>query len=537
MPRSRFKSHAVVLFLVYYAFGCQLAWAADWYTRYAAYPEYCSTPEQMKNRTIPMLQNNSVETELRHVTVVIRHGARTPKGKYPCWPGFWTTMDTAKWDCDFHTQMTVANPSSQVGPFWAEMRYDALSRASGWTNNILNGTCQEAQLTYKGYQQQLMNGQFLREAYLYDPEANATGDMRLRLAPYSIQEDEIFFRSDDESRTLSSGQVLLQSFLSRSDNHSTIPIHTADVLRDVLKDNEDVCPRLVKVEHDVYSSKSWKEYDDSQDGLKDWMREQFGHKLKRPHACLMAAICNDLTLPSVVDDFPNETGYFWRLNDYDVRKKIYLFHHDSAVYSKLSIGPLWSAIRQRLQLVMDGTSKVKLTLISGHDGTIAQLLSSLGKHVWQEDWWPPFAAMMILELHQVLEESKHYPSGYAFRLLYNGRVHTPTIKDCDEEVCDLKKLDKRLEDFATPNRDCHVKPKTPKPPKTTPSPTLPPVASMLQVEEVDPTMNTFVVMGVSLLSMMLGALAMWWQLQPTHDFDRVHSDDHGDSDNEDEDDD
>ena len=55
------------------------------YNKYAKYPAYCSTPEEMKQRAVPPLQGNSNDgsSKLIHVTALIRHGARTPFGGAP----------------------------------------------------------------------------------------------------------------------------------------------------------------------------------------------------------------------------------------------------------------------------------------------------------------------------------------------------------------------------------------------------------------------------------------------------------------------
>ena len=136
------------------------------YTRYGSYPEYCSTPDEMKTRAIPPLEDHqgSVfgETRLLHVTSIIRHGARTPwRGapKYRCWDSYWTDVETAIWDCKLTTLMApplletieieegkqINNNDDEdrdLAFFLFEKKFDALRYPEAGLTNELNGTCQ-----------------------------------------------------------------------------------------------------------------------------------------------------------------------------------------------------------------------------------------------------------------------------------------------------------------------------------------------------------------------------------------------------------
>jgi hypothetical protein len=145
------------------------------YTRYKTYHPYCSTREQMKQRSIPPLSQTDDDTlspQLIHVTALIRHGARTPNAspnKYICWDDYWTNPSTGIWNCDLKTYM--APPSAQFksnhgdnlmeeeADFLFEKHYDALVLEGGnRTGNELNGDCQSGQLLMRGYEQELKNG-------------------------------------------------------------------------------------------------------------------------------------------------------------------------------------------------------------------------------------------------------------------------------------------------------------------------------------------------------------------------------------------
>lgn len=277
------------------------------YERYAHYPEYCSTPDEMERRSVPPLMKTEggtgggFDTKLVHVTALIRHGARTPYasalGGYKCWNDFWTNAETGIWNCHLNTLMSPPvdfrtvdeesnNPYRNFAEpdFIFEKFYDALtlpldSNVDGIsrTGNELNGTCQKGQLLLRGYDQELRNGLHLRQAYFYDGEntkegEHAASDVRMRLwdlttgpqsdngadnnpassaigdpAAKPYHEPNLHYRADDGQRTLMSGQILLRGLfgpeLSASDD-TVIRLHTADYKLDVLGFQEKQCDKL-----------------------------------------------------------------------------------------------------------------------------------------------------------------------------------------------------------------------------------------------------------------------------------------------------
>ena len=90
------------------------------------------------------------------------------------------------------------------------------------------------------------------------------------------------------------------------------------------------------------------------------------------------------------------------------------------------------------------------------------LLASLGEGLWDGATWTPYASMFIIELHQIHgkaenDSSENYPSGKAFRLLYNGVVLTPRMEGCptDGELCDVSVLVDRVTPFSKQIQDCN----------------------------------------------------------------------------------
>jgi hypothetical protein len=94
----------------------------------------------------------------------------------------------------------------------------------------------------------------------------------------------------------------------------------------------------------------------------------------------------------------------------------------------------------------------RLLLFSGHDDTLTPLLISLG--VWDQSW-TAYASMLIIEVHVIKGAHSTFPSGHAFRLLYNGKVITDKITGCLDDLCDLDVLLNLTEPFAsTFNQSC-----------------------------------------------------------------------------------
>lgn len=171
----------------------------DWYTKYAAYHPYCSTRQDMATRAIPQVADDPRlgQSRLLHATVIVRHGARTPWTALDCWDGY-----TTEWDCNLTTYLATpppqriqqeegyVSPNGQSGLVLFEKRYDSLQDPGDQLSNVLNGTCQKGQLILQGYEQELQNGQFLRNAYVYD--ASSFHNERMKLLDTSQSVDTLF---------------------------------------------------------------------------------------------------------------------------------------------------------------------------------------------------------------------------------------------------------------------------------------------------------------------------------------------------------
>jgi len=519
------------------------------YDRYPSYPPYCSTPDEMRSRSVPPLLDASTyfdhgigKTRLVQVVPIIRHGARTPwSDRMECWDGYWQDPETGVWDCDLTTIMSPPSPpfvsDVEVNPedvndptkaragddamFLFEKRYDALHRPPE-LSNAMNGTCMTGQLLLRGYEQEMTNGRHLRDAYVKDGTNKnnmAAMDERIRLfdlteevgmgddetdgddgvppaprVPRPYEPPNLYYRVDDEQRTLMSGEILLRGLFGdflrdHAESLGEDPMiitHTADYHHDVLAPRSNICPRVEDLWLDAEESKELVAYNETEEvkTLRKMMVDTMGRDFSGNVVdCLMTSICTDRPLPDVISDYGNassekESEYaekygsnrFERLINFEVETETFHHRYNDAAYSKLGIGPLWHEILRQIRPVVDPQrppkdgevpveEPAKLALFSGHDSTLHPLLASLGGEVF-DGRWAPYASMLIIEIHEITGKTDvkvdHFPSNHAFRLLFNGRALTSKMDGCqdDLDLCDVSVLFKQVEPFAILDRDC-----------------------------------------------------------------------------------
>ncbi len=332
------------------------------------YPPYCSSKDDQLKRQIPPLRSstkldqNTKSLTLQHVTTVIRHGSRTPWAPHRCWEGYTDpSADTSTWTCSLTSMMRpqsseavdyeylVSGISDQIvqlsgrGQFFSfDKLYDA-----NWSNdhpnhypgnvaNDLRGNCQKGQLILKGHAQQVNNGHALLSAYVkHDDYITPTVGALLNflneknvtvIGDRAYDEPRLYFRSDDDERTLLSGMILLESLygmlmkehekrykaeeIGEGGGVPVIPVHTADRDKDVLAPNPTTCPRLVEVEVEAIGSPGYQEQfvrSEEAQIMKNLSIHEFGGVDRMQDAdeaidCVMTTICEDKTLPYVLDE-------------------------------------------------------------------------------------------------------------------------------------------------------------------------------------------------------------------------------------------
>lgn len=475
----------------------------DWYKVYPVYPEYCSTIEQMNNRKIPpLLVSDSLTggSQLQHVTVITRHGARTPSGPVRCWEGYLENPDTSVWDCDL-TSLKAPLPEAQILHLQGleggsasdttlnfNVKYDALVDHDGDAiANVLQGTCMAGQLIMRGHQQLQQTGELLREAYVFDSSWNETdgADTRLQLLDVNVaaldpwDESNLHFRSTDKQRTILSGQTLLRSmyqpeidaYYDETRTYPAMVVHTADIDNDIMLPSMDLCPRLAEVvmaPDETPVSKA--EEGNTTEELIMFIDQVLGGDVDHFEIdCLMTTICSDRPLPDAINDYAGGTpdnGYFQQLVDLYTDQYVSMFRKNGAAFSKLAMGPLWLELMSNFNaFTVDGQEETccptrprsKFSLYVGHDLTLMPFLASLGL---LGDEWATYAAAIVIELHEIGIDAERddtlFGTNHAFRLLYNGEVLTPEIEGCpeDSDLCDFQVLVDLIASFATNFEDC-----------------------------------------------------------------------------------
>lgn len=420
----------------------------------------------METRSIPFIQNTEGLENLQIVQVVtaIRHGSRTPWQSHKCWDGYFENPSQSKWDCDLTT--LTAPPQQHAGedtPFFLfEKVYDSLKEP---ITNELRGTCQKGQLLMAGYYQEQQNGQYLRQTYLSEQSINLDAGVSMRLfnsthfdeRPYM---NATYFRADDGQRVLMSGQVLLGAMFDVS-NDTIMQLHTADKYFDIVDPNEKNCPRLQVMKSKAKSSEGYSNINETDVAIdmNDTLMKM-NSSIEVVLDCMMTTICNDRPMPSSLDNFQynGDDSTFTQMEDYWTELETFHFDYNDGEFSKIAMSPLWSDVAGVIHAAkvaktpekMKESNVPKFFLISGHDTTLLPMLVSLG--VWDKVW-VPYASMLIIEVYTTDTNNQKFPSGFVFRLLYNGRAITEKMNKCDGEICDLDVLLDQIS-FAQWDQEC-----------------------------------------------------------------------------------
>ncbi|XP_066597461.1 prostatic acid phosphatase-like [Prorops nasuta] len=345
---------------------------------------------------------DKIESTLRQVTVVMRHGERAPQDTYPNDPYINYTME----------------------PY-------------GW-----------GQLTNQGRNNQFDQGVFLRQRYghflgsEYSPEKfwlQCTAVDRTKMS--ALLEAAGLWKPSEE-----------QSFKANFP-WQPVSLYYQPQDEDTLMLVWDTCPKYAMLRDGILELPEVKQVQNDNQELYDELTALTGMKIANPddvsslYATLTAEKTMNLALPSWTDDYYPEkleplTLYSLRLNVYDDLLK------------RLKGGPFLKKIVTDMLAQRDGTlepAQRKMFMYVGHDSTMVTLLDIL--NIWQCQM-PIYNIMAMLELHE--DEN-----GYNVQVfLRNSTEHAPyplTIPGC-RRVCPLDKFIKLLKPII-PNdwkKECEV---------------------------------------------------------------------------------
>jgi len=396
------------------------------------YPEYCNAKPY--NNSIPALSSNdrSLVSGIKQVIIMIRHGSRTPFAPHTCWKDY----DVSWNDCNV-TELMLASPASynyssqEVPADWLFRKvYDAFPSALG-------GNCFTGQLMRFGYDQEVANGKILRNAYL------AQTDTPLNIFPSttfsSIPRSDIHLRSDDEQRTLMSGQIMMTNFFD-VDSSAIVKWHTGDDGIDQIAPNADACPAVQAASDTAYASPQFVATNDS-NPLTAQLNDVYGEGYWTWYAnidCLMTTVCTNRSIPANVDTgTPMTQSLFDQAIQYNEYIYSYQALYNNSWYSKLGMGQTVYNMRTTLEAAVNNDANYKkFALWSAHDTSIMPMLAALIGDNW-DGKWAKYAALVSFELYTPATGSTQL-----FRAIYNGKVITSSFAGCTDtsELCDVANL-------------------------------------------------------------------------------------------------
>eukprot|EP00644_Phytophthora_capsici_P016840 jgi/Phyca11/531120/estExt2_fgenesh1_pm.C_PHYCAscaffold_950026 len=394
---------------------------------------YCNDLEGIEASRIPPLTPEQAERveSLEQVQIIARHGARAPYARLFCWDSPKHNPMNAEWDCT-----TTSVSSQDINPNEHSKGFGRLYRKSYMDgHNILKGDCVIGGLLPLGRQQHKTNGQFLRDSYV--------GDGPLKLFPTAnlshLELSEIYLRSDDQERTLGSGQALIDG-LFPVDGTLSLELHrmlswdVADISVDYINANEKICPIMGHIgQLSNESPEFWKHMrDPATVEIEHHFHDLVGNfSWGSALECLSTARCNDLELPSGIDEETFTKTY----HEVEVRQGIYLSYNNSW-YSKLAMQPLAHDMLKRLDPVLNADPDAhKLSV------TMGMFLHTRFNHhalpgcLCEENWdrlWTPYAGMLVIEVYKTKSGS------HAVRMIFHGEPQH--IPECQDTLCEIEEF-------------------------------------------------------------------------------------------------
>ncbi|KAM3968860.1 prostatic acid phosphatase [Aphomia sociella] len=346
------------------------------------------------------------DNSIRYAAVIYRHGDRTPVGCYPTDP---------------------------------------------WRNESL-WPVKFGQLTNIGKRQHFALGQWLRQRYshLLSPE---------------FEPSELYVRSTDVDRTLMSAQANLAGMYPPSGNSiwdqqlmwQPIPVHTEPAKEDKLLAMEKPCATYNAAYKDYVNSKEYKERLNKYQSLMNYLSAHTGEKVTDYNHI------NNIYHTLYIEELYNFTLPNWTKNVYPDKlldPSGYSFSVPTAlpILARLKVGPLLGHIIKQMVNVVEYDNarrkekEVNVSIFSGHDITISNVLNSLGMFDMN---CPQYTSTIFFELI--------HDKTYFIRISYRNTTeivepHVLSIPHCGQ-VCPLERFIKLYENLLTVNweRECEQK--------------------------------------------------------------------------------
>lgn len=341
-------------------------------------------------KTLPPIEGKNLE----FVQVLTRHGARCPQDTY--------TPETNRgyWVCDSDDAFS---PRMHAAPVEHYRRFKQVidRRLITYPPN-----CKAGDLLTRGMDQQYRLGSFFHD-YIFN-------QTRL-FSSLPPNPEEIYARSSDEERAFRSAQSFLHGVFPPQSPDEIIDIWTDTSSKSILKPVPDYCQEFSELNKKHIESEKYLQWTD-----KHWTEEldkfaktlsldKSGYNLNLVCDYVATHVCNDKRLPAdvpqtIVDDC------FTVLKEY-----IYdLYEENSSIPG--------SYIMRELLRISNGfvnkTSKVKFSLMSAHDTTVASILILLQNQRFSDVLYrPPYASHLLMELWKGDSDDD-----YTVRFALNGKA-------------------------------------------------------------------------------------------------------------------
>jgi lysophosphatidic acid phosphatase type 6 len=362
--------------------------------------------------------------ELSQVFAFLRHGDRNVCEKNTCWSRAAEELNRCRIE-------DVSLPSNKQGALEFFRRLQ--------TGVEGNQKCAIGQLTTYGFRQHIRNGKILRSAY---------GS----LLSGKFDHREMFVRSTDYSRTISSSQALLVGFF---DDFNTLSMHFEHMLdiqvenrtHGIIQPNYHRFPILNQFDSEALEGKSRNPFSKSlRDELVQALRKIEGETNQKLHLdnftdffdCLNVNYCNNRTIPVTQD-------LLFFLNKVTPWKYQSMFANPSVVeYGRYAVGPLLAAARNEMLNKITGSKQArKMYIVMGHDtGPMMPLLSAL--QIW-DGRWPSYASKIVFEMY----ENRLNGGSFAVRVIYDGQIML--VPGCSSTLCDWNEFDNVLQALLPPS--------------------------------------------------------------------------------------
>eukprot|EP01102_Stenamoeba_stenopodia_P011963 TRINITY_DN3718_c0_g1_i2.p1 TRINITY_DN3718_c0_g1~~TRINITY_DN3718_c0_g1_i2.p1 ORF type:complete len:425 (+),score=84.93 TRINITY_DN3718_c0_g1_i2:38-1276(+) len=382
----------------------------------AQLPAYCGQPPGLLTKNFMNNEPVAPGFTLSQVHTFIRHGDRLPASSGAssaygsCWPN-----DEAVWNCTLNYDEipdTNPNQNSVAVPRLYRKVYDA-------GRNVYPGNCMMGQLTQQGYAQEIANGQALRANYVENiPLLNPELDL-----------SQVYVRSDDEPRTVQSAHALMLGLFPPSNDADVaqiVNLHTMDYQVDDTSVNPALCPRLLEVWNESFSTPAYIEHTINVTiPLINELESVLGYSPVDPSYafdCVNTHLCHSFPVPEGLT-----TDLYNRL----VAENIYefsnlLIYPNTTYNSQLNVGFYLANFYNILNGYINGTGNqdVKFYLWSGHDVTLYAIMVAME---FFDNQWPAYASMINFEVWQDVSNN------FYIRTLHNG-VEV-TLPACSGQVC------------------------------------------------------------------------------------------------------